>query len=73
MADVLMLARLHKTQQALLAKLGPSSRRKPQQKPVTRALIVLPYLSIGALTCSQACSGTNGPWNHCYLQQQRGQ
>lgn len=65
MADVLMLARLHKTQQALLAKLGPSSRRKPQQKPVTRALIVLPYLSIGALACFQACSDTNRPWSYC--------
>lgn len=49
-ADVLMLSRLHKTQQALLAKAGPHKSRKPppQQQPVTRALIVLPYLSIGA-------------------------
>lgn len=50
-ADMLMLSRLHKTQQALLAKAGPHKTRKPQQQqqqPVTRALIVLPYLSIGA-------------------------
>lgn len=47
-ADVLMLSRLHETQQALLAKAGPQKNRKPQQQPVTRALIVLPYLSIGA-------------------------
>jgi hypothetical protein len=47
-ADVLMLSRLHSKQQALLAKAGPSRGHKPQQQPVTRALIVLPYLSIGA-------------------------
>jgi hypothetical protein len=42
-----MLSRLHSKQQALLAKAGPSRGHKPQQQPVTRALIVLPYLSIG--------------------------
>lgn len=42
-----MLSRLHKTQQALMAKAGHNKGRKPQQQPVTRALIVLPYLSIG--------------------------
>lgn len=45
-----MLARLHRTQQDLLAKAGPPRRphqQQQQQQPVTRALIVLPYLSIG--------------------------
>jgi hypothetical protein len=53
-ADVLMLSRLHGTQQALLAKAGPHRGHKPQQKPVTRALIVLPYLSIGKHSHSYA-------------------
>lgn len=61
-----MLSRLHKTQEALAAKLKPQKGRKPQQQPVTRALIVLPYLSIG--TCwgpahiNNSCSFYEDHW-----------
>jgi hypothetical protein len=53
-AEVLMLARLHKVQLAL-KQAQPRQRqqqqRGPVQQPVTRALMVLPYLSIGVCWC----------------------
>jgi hypothetical protein len=63
-ADVLMLSRLHTTQQALLAKAGPHRGHKPQQPPVTRALIVLPYLSIGKHSRSRHMSAVQHSGAH---------